>query len=133
MPVRAIQRSNRRSLPRRDLVARRVTTETLDNGYFSDGLTSFEEFPLKVCTVQPAQGEELETLGEGYKGLEAFNIFTQTRANPAIEGTDKNPDEVFLSDRYASDPGWFLVMTAKPWRNQVIPHYHLLVVRKNDK
>lgn len=131
MPVRPYRRTNRSALPRVNLQARRVTQNFLDNGYPTEN--TFTDFTLESCTVQPAGGEELETLGEGYKDLEAYNIFTRTDAKPAVEGTDSNPDEVFLSSRYASNPGFFLVMRRKAWQNQVVPHYHLLVVRKNDR
>ena len=138
MPVRRWTRTTRSALPRLNLTARTVTQQFLPNGYSSDEMVTFEEFTLKACTIQPASGEELETLGEGYKEVEAYNIFTATNANPAIEGTRSNPDEVFLdmgisSGELASDPGWFIVAQRKAWRNQVVPHYHLLVVRKNDQ
>lgn len=133
MPVRPWIRSGNRAMRRINLIARRVNQGFLPNGFSSDELNTFEEFELKTCTVQPASGAELETLGEGYKDRSAYTIFSQTSANPAIEGTTSNPDEVFLGGRYTSDPGWFLVMREAPWQNGHINHHKLLVVRKNDK
>lgn len=130
MPVRGWRRTTKSGLKRINLTARHVVNTFTANG--RAGLKQYEEFPLNTCTIQPATGEELETLGEGYRDREGYNIWTATSANPAIEGTSSNPDEVFLDERFASNPGWFVVMNRKPWQNGHVVHYHLLVVRRNE-
>lgn len=89
------------------------------------------EFTLENCTVQPASGTELETLPEGYRDAEVFNIFTNTPLRTAIRGTDSKADEVFLGSPYTPKEGYFTVIQSKAWQNGVINHYHAVVVRKN--
>lgn len=127
---RRILRSRRSPIPFVDLNARTVET-TFDSSNYPTGET-YTTFTLSTCTVQPASGTDLRVLPEGLRDSEVYNIFTETDAQPALEGTTSKSDEVFLSSDYASDEGWFVVVKRKAWRNNIIPHYHLMVVRKND-
>lgn len=123
-------RRNKSGIPRVTLQARRRVKTLNPDGYATT--TTNTSFDLLQCTVQPASGDDLLVVPEGLRDKEAFNIFTQTNANPAVEGTNSPGDQVFLTTRYASDEGWFTVVKRKAWQNGVINHYHLIVIKENE-
>lgn len=117
-------------IPYVDLPGRRQTNMTDATGYPIG--TSYVTFTFRTATVQASTGDEIEVTAPGLKDKEVFHIFTETRGNPTVEGSQSPGDQVFLDSRYTSDPGWFTVIRAKPWQNNVINHYDLLVVRENE-
>jgi hypothetical protein len=129
MAARTYRRGKRQAIRRLDLQAR-TNDVTLDARNRPTG-ESFNNFTLVDCTVQPTSGDVLQTLPEGFRDAETYNIFTDTEAKPAIRGTNQKADEVFLDTPFTSLAGWFTVIKVKSWQNQHIPHYQLIVVRKN--
>lgn len=129
MAVRPYKRTKRQAIPRVDLPARRV--EVMFDERNNPLATQTTDFTIHNCTVQPSSGWELQTLDIGTKHNEVFSIFTETLVKPAIRGTDDHADEIYLSAPYTAVNGWFKVVQVKPWRNGVIPHYQILVVRTN--
>ena len=129
MAVRSFKRTKRRALRRQDLQAQ-SNVLTMDSRNNPTGSTS-EPFTLVNCTIQPASGDELQTLDEGLRDAELFTIFTDTPVRTAVRGTANQPDEVYLDNPYTPSAGWFTVIKSKVWQNSVIPHYKILVVRKN--
>jgi hypothetical protein len=129
MAVRRYKRTKRQAIYRQDLPGRNNTV-TLDSRNNPIG-SSIIDFTLKACTIQPASGDELKTLDEGYRDAELFTIFTETIVRTALRGTSQKADEVFISTPYTAVAGWFTVLKSKPWQNRIVPHYQILVVRKN--
>lgn len=129
MAVRPYKRSKRQAIRRRDLTARTVTN-TLDsrNRPIADVV---DEFTLDACTIQPAQGADLEVLPEGLRDSEVFNVFTNTPLKTAVRGTSQDSDEVFIPAPFTALPDFFTVLKVKVWTNDIVPHYKATVVRKN--
>ena len=129
MAVRRYKRTKRQAIPRRDLQGRSNELR-LDSRNNPVG-NSATPFTLHNCTLQPASGADLYSLDEGMRDSEIFTIFTETIVRTVIRGSANKADEVFIDSPYTPSPGWFTVVKSKVWQNGIVPHYRILVVRKN--
>jgi len=85
--------------------------------------SSPEEFTIKA-SLQPMTGEDLEALPEGKRAEAGYWIFTSTKLKTVqTDGSDQNPDIVVIFEEE------FEAVTLKRWRNNIINHYQVGVVR----
>ena len=114
-------RKRRGAIPRRNLQARSVVY-TVDK--FNRPTTpTYNLFTLENCTIQPYVGEDFLVAGEGFQNKKAFTIFTDTSVSVGEEDSNIKPDQVYVMD------GWYRVVKVKPWLNNVISHYEIVVVK----
>ena len=105
---------------RKDLVVIRK------NGSFVDGIF-IEEVPTIFdikASVQMTEAEVLQTLPEGYRTLESYTLYTDKELKTANEGVS-NPDIVIIDGKY------FNVVKVSPWKNGLLEHFEIVVVKEN--
>lgn len=104
-----------------------VVKET--GGVFENDLESTTSTPFAAlrCTVQPLTGQQLQVLDEGLRAKEAYNVFTNTPITVAVEGTNQISDQLEIDG--VNGVSLFTVISVKKWNNQLIPHYHAVVVK----
>lgn len=75
------------------------------------------------CSVQPLGPRQMQALPEGRRNRQSWEIWTDTTLN-TVES--QNPDRIVI------DGSDFEVYSVSPWKNDVLPHYEI-VVQKMDE
>lgn len=89
------------------------------DGVWVEGAPS--NFDIKA-SVQPASGEDMESLPENRRTLATYRLYTDIHLLENLEGV-RNPDVVTL---FGED---YEVTKVFPWRNGIIDHYKILATR----
>lgn len=114
----------RRLLPRITLEARHVE-DNVDKFGRPDPLNPlYTPFDLEFCTVQPYVGDDLIVSGDGFDSKTVYTIFTETEVTEGEDDSTIKPDEVKVYGK------WYRVAKVKRWQTGVIPHYEIIVVKK---
>ncbi len=108
---------------RKPLVGERTTASSNVKGQSIPGTTSALNF---TASVQPLTGRERETLPEGLREKGAFRLYTDFALRADNQKTKAPADSVILDDKK------YIVIIAKPWENNVIPHRKVIVSEAND-
>lgn len=75
-----------------------------------------------MASLQPDDGKEMQSLPEGRRFSEFYNMFTSSNVETVTAG-GANPDIVLV------DGEEFEVVKVAPWKNNVINHYKLFVAK----
>jgi hypothetical protein len=106
------------SLRNRTITVTRKTGAWVDGVWTTTGTSSFDV----TCSVQPASGQDLQTLPEGRRLLQTYKIFTDVEHMTVLEQKN-NPDIVQID----GEP--YEIVSAQAWQNAIIPHFASLAQR----
>lgn len=117
-------------IPRQDYSARHRQQNTDGASNFSNKKTNitYDPFVAENCTIQPAQGDDLQTLDEGLRNREVLVIITDTPLTPGREGSNVLADQI----EYEGVDGisWYTVVKVKKHDAGVINHWRAVIVRE---
>lgn len=99
------------------LTVKRLSPGTWDKGVFTEG----SESTITIrASIQPLSPHDLQVLPEGRRDSQLYCIYTSTELRLA---TNSNPDKVVINGED------YEVVSAAPWRNNIINHYRYIVTR----
>lgn len=104
---------------RRDLSVTRKGIGSFQNLVWVESPSN--SFIIKA-SVQPTPAEVMETLPEGYRTSESYTLYTDTELRTS-DVNNKNPDVISIFGKR------FLVVKVGRWRNDLINHYQIVVVK----
>lgn len=78
------------------------------------------------ASVQPTPARDLQTLPEGRRNAQSYNLFSDVALNSVSVNGQTNCDIVTVN---LED---YEVYTCAPWQNSVINHYKMIVQRMTD-
>lgn len=109
-----------------DALRQPIVAKRPPNGSYVDGVYVQGEpvtIPNVRASIQPASSDDLQTLDENRRTQATFRLYTETKLREALEGVH-NPDIVTI------DSEDYEVVKVFPWKNNILPHYKVLVQRK---
>lgn len=106
-------------------VSRPVVGNYINNIYVDGNNT---EFTIKA-SVQPAGGDVLEMLPEGYRTKETYVLYTDTMLNTATSDDLRLPDIVKLNLTGVQED--FIVIKVDNWSNTFLKHFKVIVQKKD--
>lgn len=96
------------------ITGKRKSASTNVDGRFTPGSQTDISFK---ASIQPLNGKELESLPEGRREKDTYNIYTDFQLRTVDEEGNTNPDQVDIFGQS------FEIIKVDTWKNNVIPHY----------
>ena len=113
-----------------------TSTPTADNPWSNSTESyTFTRTKADTCTIQTPSYNTTLTLPEGLDLSQTYTIYTNTMLVPALTGSKRLADAIFLPSCYFGDGmpetfgGWFYVVKVKPHSSGVINHYEAVITR----
>ena len=134
-------RSRMSFLPHADFPLIHTVAQVESGGPFDNNITTYVHTKdvASQCSIQPMTAAEIQVLPEGIKKDAVYTLYTNSPVYAEEDGTDFVGSSIYIPNSWWQTgdsnfitpfkQGWFKVIQAKNWGNNIRNHYEATIVK----